>query len=203
MVPQAGTFFLTVELKMAQRFEFSDELVGERFLDNWTLAENFLEAWEKVCAPGDGIEHAQFSISDTRMFLAVSSAYQDIARYKDYHQTSPETQKLDATKRCAFLVKWILKFKPINIVRPPRLSDDDPGSLDQFELINEDFAIFLAEVHMSEDLGLDFEFSELKRTQIMYDMVYREIGADGWMAFFQLVKDCSPNFAECAFIETV
>lgn len=181
-------------------FEFSEATIRERFLDHWEFAEAFLEAYLTSWETADGIANAQLSISKTRLFFAVSSAYQDIARYKNYHQPDPENQRLDATKRCAFLIKWLLRFRPINLVTDVRVDEADPVALDLFELVNENFAIFVAETHLSAEIQVDFIFSEAKRKELLYKMLYRDVGVDGWMSFFQLVKECFPNYQNCGFI---
>lgn len=168
------------------RFQFSKDYVVKKYLDHWGLAEDFcthfLEAF--------GVKSGMAEIDPRRLKLAVESAYQDIARYKDFHQKDPATELLDCTKRCAFLLKWIIKFKPIEI----RNVDFENETLDYVELVNETFALYLFDVHLSDELKFDVGIAQSKIHQFAYDLLYRQISTDGWIAIFQLLKDtCFPQ----------
>lgn len=163
-------------------FEFSRAYIISRFKEHWGLAEEFCEAFLSAFGLRSDI-----AIVDTRKLkFAIDSAYQDIARYKDYHQKNPEEDLLDCTKRCAFLVKWILKFKPIVLI-DANITDDD---VDYIELVNEAFCLYLFEIHLSSEISFDIMISEDKVRHLAYDMMYRNITVDGWISIFTLFKEC-------------
>lgn len=166
----------------AQVFEFDTAYIIDRYLEHWDLAEEFCEAFmTSLDLPVD------YAVVDVRRLkFAVESAYQDIARYKQYHQENPQTDLLDCTKRCAYLLKWIVKFKPI----ATRGDDIDNEQLDFAELINEAFALYLFDIHLSDEIGEDIGLSILKVQQLAYDLMYRQISVDGWISIFQMLKDC-------------
>jgi hypothetical protein len=163
-------------------FEFSREYIKERFLEHWTLAEQF----GCVFLESNGVPPDLFEVDTRRLKFAVESAYQDIARYKDYHQEDPANSLLDCTKRCAYLVKWIVRFKPI-VVKNVQFENED---LDYVELINEAFVMFLFDLHLSDEVQRDVGLTEPKIQHFAYDLLYRQISVDGWIAIFQLLKDC-------------
>ena len=72
------------------------------------------------------------------------SAMDDIWRYKVYHLRDPD-KKSDAVKRAAYFTKWIVRFRPIHVIRPLKSS----GFLASFKkdnktlMLNEGFAISL------------------------------------------------------------
>jgi hypothetical protein len=179
-------------------FEFQPEYIKARFLDHWILAEQFCPPF----AGSFGLSDDCFMISTRKLKLVIESAYQDIARYKQYHQDDPYNERLDCTKRCAFLLKWLVRFKPIQLAD----SDIETEQLDYAELINEAFALYLFDIHLSDELGMDVCLSEQKTQQFAYDLLYRQISVDGWIAIFQLIKEaCTPeNLASSApFIENL
>lgn len=163
-------------------FQFSKEYIKERYLEHWGFAEQFGEAFAFEL----GADPNSVFIDARKLKFAVESTYQDIARYKDYHHENPETDKLDCTKRCAYFIKWIVKFKPIGLVRG-EISDD---SLDYVELVNEAFALYLFDLHLSDEMNLEVAISVEKARQFAYDLMYRNISVDGWIAIFTLIKDC-------------
>lgn len=163
-------------------FEFSKEYIKERFLEHWELAEDFGEHFASAL----GAKPGSVFVDTRKLKFSVESTYQDIARYKDYHQKSPEKDRLDCTKRCSFFIKWLGKFKPIS-VSSNEITDD---SLDYVELVNEAFSLYLFEQHLSEETGVEIVLSEVKARQFAYDLMYRQISVDGWIAILQLIKEC-------------
>lgn len=170
-------------------FEFSQGTIDERLADHWQFAEDFVEGIKNDEAHPRSNVH--FVISRRRMKLAIESAYQDIARYKNYHQRDPWNEQLDCVKRCAYLIKWIVVFKPILVVGDDGADPDiDAESLDDLEILNEFFAIYLFELHLSDEIDKDVALSDGKTRELAYDLLYRQITVDGWIAVLQLIKDC-------------
>lgn len=171
------------------KFEFSKSTITNRFVNHWELADDFIEGFlsdKKHTRPGTKI-----IVNKRRLYLAIESTYQDIARYKNYHQDDPWNDPLDCVKRCAYIVKWIIKFKPLAAEAEDRENPDIANiHLDELEIINELFAIYLFEFHLSNEVDIDVVLSEDKQFELAYDLIYRQISVDGWIAIFQLFKDC-------------
>jgi hypothetical protein len=182
-------------------FEFTIEEMQKRVVDHWEFADDFIDAY--TTAYGIDQLESRIVVNRRRLAMATESAYQDIARYKIYHQRDPWNSKLDSVKRSAYLSKWICRFKPLVVIsasgHDPDLNDEE---LDDVELVNEFFCIFLFETHLSQEIGYDVGLSDRKGAEFAYDLLYRVIGVDGWIAIFQLVKDCChPKFSKsCSFI---
>ncbi|PBB90306.1 hypothetical protein CK215_23315 [Mesorhizobium sp. WSM3864] len=184
-------------------FRYTKEEMRDHFIGIWELAEDFVELIVSNKPVGDDVK---IVVSPRRLYLAVESTYQDIARYKNYHQKDPFHEKLDCTKRCAFLMKWIPRLKPIQIIpeSPSFAGVDDDGfahlsdnSYDDLELLNELFALYLFELNLSAEVKLGVGISEEKLRQLAYDLLYRDISRNGWIAILQLFKDCCyPKFVK-------
>jgi hypothetical protein len=183
-------------------FEFPKEQIQQRIVDHWEFADDFREAFLDVqnVDPNEN----QIVVSQRRMAMATESAYQDIARYKNYHQKDPSNTKLDSVKRSAYLAKWMCRFKPLMVVSAIG-SDPDirDKNIDELELVNEFFCLYLFEVHLSQEVGFDIALSDRKGAELAYDLLYRGISVEGWIAIFQLIKDCCfPKFIKSTpFIE--
>lgn len=170
-------------------FQFSQSVIDARVVDCWEMADDFIE---RVFSPASlGDDSIELAVSPRRLKIAVESAMQDIARYKNYHQSNPWKQKLDCTKRCAYLTKWLNRYKPI-VIKGFDTDDDhvDPNVLDMLQITNEMFCLYVFEVHLSEEINKDVALSEGKLYELAYDLLYRDIGPDGWIAIYQLIKDC-------------
>jgi hypothetical protein len=178
-----------VQTQKSERFEFSDTEIDQRIADHWEFAEDFTQSM--LDTRPDLEDKIDFVVNRRRLKIATSSAYQDIARYKDYHQKDPWNDNLDCVKRSAFLLKWVLKIKPIQIIGDNGIDADiSQFGIDDLETINEMFALYLFELHLSDEIGTDIALSEQKMAELSYDLLYREISVDGWIAIFQMVKDC-------------
>lgn len=168
---------------MAERFEFSDALLQERFVDHWGLADKYRQRLEKEF-------DIKTELSVRRLYLTIISAYKDIERYKNFHQDDPHTQRSDAVKRASYLAKWLCRLKPLSIC------ESDDGKFDLFNtaidkttLINELFALFLATVHLSVDVKRDFLIGPDKAYEIAYEMLFRHLSEDSYMLVFQMLVD--------------
>ncbi len=164
-------------------FEFTREEIHERYVTIGVLASQFVDA----LATRTGIDNFIW-LNERKLFLALQSALQDVARYKAYHQERPLEQKSDAIKRSAFMIKWLMRFKPVELGSK---SDDriEDSNIDTLILANAMFALTTAEANLSADAGAEFEYTPEKKYDLAYDLVYRDIGADGWMAILQLTME--------------
>jgi hypothetical protein len=169
-------------------FEFDPTDVRRRCGDTWEIAEEFVK--NILTNPPWANSNAKLLVNGRRLFLAVESAYQDIARYKNYHQIDPWNEKLDCVKRSAYMTKWIVKIKPIILIGND--GDEVPiedDSSDTLELVNELFALYLFEQYLSFEISRDVALSIDKAWELAYDLLFRNISVDGWIAIFQLFKD--------------
>ena len=179
-----------------RHFEYSSAEIDDRFVDHWEFADDFIVGF--LSAPEREESKLQVDVNPRRLRLAIASAYKDIARYKNFHQDDPWTERLDCVKRAAYLVKWIMQVKPIAVTGIEDTGQDIENSeLDEVEIINELFAIHLFELHLSDEIEKNIALSDDKLFELAYDLIYRHISVDGWIAIFQLIKDCcSPKIAK-------
>lgn len=177
-------------------FEYSAEEINDRFVDHWEFADDFLAGF--LAAPEREDSKLQIEVNPRRLRLAIASAYKDIARYKNFHQDDPWKERLDCVKRSAYLVKWIMQVKPIAVSGLDGDAQDiENAELDEVEIINELFAIHLLELHLSDEIEKNIALSDDKLFELAYDLIYRHISVDGWIAVFQLIKDCcSPKIVK-------
>lgn len=69
--------------------------------------------------------------------------------------------------------------------------------IDELEIINELFVLYLFELHLSDEMKINLALSESKAFQLAYDLLYRQVNVDGWISIFQLIKDCCyPKFVK-------
>ena len=177
------------ELSMPEKFEFSKEVIESRYLDHWYLAENFQEQTEENFS-------IQTTVDSRRLFASIYSAYEDIARYKNYHLTNPAKQKSDAVKRTAFLTKWICRFKPI-LVEGGSCSVEELREKTQIDcglLVNELFALYVTTVNLSVQIGRDFALTEEKQYDIAYDLLFRHINEDSLLMAYQAILEHVSDF---------
>lgn len=198
------------------KFEYAQEDIDGYFVTAWDLAESFIEGIYSDSERDLG--NIEIYIDTRRLFLAIDSTYQDIARYKNYHQEDPWEERLDCTKRCGYFMKWIPKFKPIVVRLHKRDASEDPVSAnaslepmeedvfndemenqetDELQVLNEMFVIYLFELHLSDEIEDDIVLSEKKIKEWAYDLLYRNISRDGWINILQTIKECcTPEIIE-------
>lgn len=185
-------------------FTFTKEQVQEIYLDHALMAQDFLSAIEKNSVSAGTDEAVSFSINRRRLYLAIESAYQDIARYKNYHQDEPIKGKLDATKRGAYLIKWVNKFKPIDAKVGKEFEPNlEIEGFDIFENINEYLALYFCENHLSYEVGIDLAFSQDKIHEFIYYLLYRELNEHSWIAILQLLKDSCKCIDQVDFLRKI
>ena len=155
----------------------SDDILNDRYSDNYGYAKIFLEEWHKLAT------RPKMKINANALFLAIKSAYDDIYRYKHYHLDHGEEQRSNGVKRAAYLCKWIRKFKPIEY--------SDHATVDSIHdisglLVNADFSQFIARAHIAADKGgHHFQFSNRYLRELLYDLTYRELNGDALLHIFQ------------------
>jgi hypothetical protein len=186
----------TLEEVKKRHFEYSAEEINDRFVDHWEFADDFITGF--LAAPERENSKLQIDVNPRRLRLAIASAYKDIARYKNFHQDDPWTERLDCVKRSSYLVKWIVQVKPVTVTGLDGDAQDiENFELDEIEIINELFAIHLYELHLSDEIYKNIALSDDKLFELAYDLIYRHVSVDGWIAVFQLIKDCcSPKIVK-------
>jgi hypothetical protein len=166
---------------MADLFEFTPAELEDRFVDHFKLARDYADAIGQEF-------NVSIGISKRRLYLTIISAYEDIARYKNYHLDDPFHQKSDAIKRASYLTKWICRFKPL-VVQEGTLDDIASANIDKTLIVNELFALHLAAVHLSVDAKRNFIISEIKSYEIAYEMMFRHLSEDSYLLVFQMIMD--------------
>ena len=92
--------------------------------------------------------------------FVVSMTY-DIARFIDFHDTP---DGIDKYKRAAYQTRWLTKIKPISAVGAPSTTSESLAA----SLLNELYAVFVAEVVLDQKFPKDF----VKR--LLYELYYRD-----------------------------
>jgi hypothetical protein len=167
---------------MAERFEFSLDELRTRFVDHWNLAETYCHEIGQEFG-------VKAEISVRRLYLTIITTYEDIARYKNFHLDDPFTQKSDAIKRASYLAKWLCRFKPLYVGEGSSENEIDSVEFDKTVIVNELFALHLAAIHLSVDVGRDFVIADEKAYEIAYEMMFRHLSEDSYMLIFQMFRD--------------
>jgi hypothetical protein len=128
---------------------------------------------------------------DPLVIMAISqSALDDIWRYKVFHLR--DAKKLsNGVKRAAYFVKWIVRFRPIYVLRPTS-SSLFLGTFDKNDstfFANESFAISfalntLATEAMIPKIGLNPELWG----NLLYDLHYRDMSGDALIQLFGVLE---------------
>jgi len=158
-------------------------VLREHFADHYTWAQIYINEINKNY-------QTTLYCNPAALYVAVKSAYDDIERYKLYHQENPIGQKSNSVKRVAYLIKWIVKTRPIQYQSGEDLKNAIPF------IANAGYALALARAHMAAEVRREFHFTLNKEMEIIYDLSYREITGDGLLAIFQnfydIILDKSP-----------
>jgi hypothetical protein len=119
------------------------------------------------------------------------SAMDDIWRYKIYHLRHPN-KKSNSVKRAAYFSKWVVRLRPIYVVRPLEESDFEK-SFDKGDytlLANEAFALFFALTTLATEAGVPkISLTPNFMGRLLYDLHYRLFTDDALLEFFQLIHD--------------
>jgi hypothetical protein len=121
------------------------------------------------------------------LYDALISTYEDIQRYKDWHQDDPANQKSDSIKRAAYFTKWLIRLHPIWVEhkRPYRPSRDDTPLL-----LNEKFTLRWAFANLGFELGQKFPVPTKRHLfDLLYLLHYRSVTDDALIQIFQLMYD--------------
>lgn len=163
---------------------FIEELVGEARLDARKAHYN-----------------ATFHINRKLVYDIVISTYIDIARHKEFHFDNPRTKKSDAVKRAAYFTKWIVRFRPIQILLKESVSDPNTEN-DAPVLLNELLAMEWGICCIAQDAGLsDLMLKRKSRTNLLYDLHFRDLNVDGLLAMYQLISDIAKTGQENPVLE--
>lgn len=157
---------------------FSADYLGRVF-------DNFYVFARLVCEDLKGINAGADIYPDPAALLSVHySAYMDIARYKEYHLAEPTLKKSDAVKRSGYFCKWIIKIRPLMVKRS---SKSDPTK-DSCLLVNEYLALNWMLDNLAQEVGVKrIKLSVKAQFELLYDLQYRELTADGLLAIAQLI----------------
>lgn len=132
---------------------------------------------------------AVFHINPKLVFDVIVSTYIDIARHKEFHFDDPRAKKSDAVKRAAYFTKWIVRFRPIQILSKESVSDPNPDNEAPL-LLNELLAMEWSICCIAQDASLSNLMLKRKaRTNLLYDLHFRDLNVDGLLALYQMISD--------------
>lgn len=157
-------------------FVVDPAFIRDRYIEHFTYAMDFAERFNK--------EHGcDVAVDADALYVAVTSAYDDIERYKQYHLEKPITQKSNCVKRAAYLVKWINRFKPLRVRQITTDSGASPNLLPF--LANIYYSFTIARSHLETESKKSFHFTNGQIHKMAYDLSFREVGGDSLLALFQ------------------
>lgn len=86
--------------------EISDQITDDKIIRKMGVISDTFNDLKSSLRIGNGLQ-----LCDSTLLLAVRSYFYDVLRYKYFHNTP----LIDGNKQAAFLVKWILKMRPVHI----------------------------------------------------------------------------------------
>jgi hypothetical protein len=166
-----------------KEIEKREATTKQRYQDISASCETFIESMRDEYKKVSGIQSIQCDFAI--LYDVVRSAYDDIWRYKDYHLTNPNKQRSNSIKRAAYLTKWLVRLRPILIVRDTDHFSPKDGTI----LLNEAFAIFISLIYIADELCVDaLRLTPEVANDFLYDLHYREISDDALLSFYQLIS---------------
>ena len=149
----------------------------DRFIFLRKLFDKFKKNFERKW-PGTVLE-----ISDRVVFSLVNSMSDDVERMQNYHGIKHK----DDIKRAAFMVKWILRTRPVF-----SNNHNGHGYSDKLVLANEMFAVFAALSVLEWPVLI---LSEVIWKNCYYTLHYRNFEEGLFMLFLQAIRPTTPGAA--------
>lgn len=143
----------------------------------YSLLREFAIKFEK----GMGDENGSTILIDYDALWNLSRSYvDDVGRYAAYH----ETEVPDQARRCAYMVKWLMKFRPIVVMD---IKDRKKEEIRTVALMaNELFALMCVSGMMEFDWN---DISERMRTILLYSLRHRYNSEDTYILFFAQIHN--------------
>jgi hypothetical protein len=137
--------------------------VTERFESIDTLYTQFIKSDKNKEL--NGFVHLNKSL----LYIAVKSYFSDIYRFKLYSNS----KLANTEKKCAYLIKWISKIKPIQIYPHVELKDISTEII----YVNSEFALYIGMIFFYLKKGINiFKFiSKEFYKELLYTCFYRDI----------------------------
>ena len=101
------------------------------------------------------------------LFKAIESYFKELDRTKCFHNID----FADEHKKAAFTIKWLVKFRPVQLIP----SCDDDSITSEHLLVNEVFAVFLAFVFLKVNALAISNVSVNYLDNLIYTLHYRDI----------------------------
>ncbi len=119
------------------------------------------------------------------------SAMDDIWRYKMYHLRD-RTKRSDAIKRAAYFVKWIVRLRPLSMIRPldaDQFAVEFDKEHDYSLLLNESFAVIFAMTTIATECAISkITLTPQLMSNLLYDLHYRVLSDDALMTVFSMIR---------------
>jgi hypothetical protein len=160
---------------------FSENEIKGRYLDLFEIAEEFCLNFN------EGANPPLVEVDPALLYMVVVATYDDISRYKAFHLTDPTTQRSNAVKRAAYATKWILHFDPLIFPTMGHASGTSGHTHDA--LANAIFAMHISLSNLQQFTGVKFDLSQKLYYDLLYDLVYRQLGSDALMLIYDMVCD--------------
>jgi hypothetical protein len=132
---------------------FSDESIAKRCDELCELFDDIKGYY------GRALPSVEISLDESRLFLAVTAYFHDVARHKWWHYrdtADPSLARINAGKKAALMCYWLNKIAPAYVVRTrPSDPDIDPLTglpVDISLLLNAHYALHTASIYLGHRL---------------------------------------------------
>ena len=141
--------------------------------------ETLLTLYKKQFVEGLNEERAKFLyLSKELLHCAVNAYFDDICKYKAY----AGSEYADRHKQAAFTMKWLSRFKPIQIKEGAKIDT-------AYLTINESFAIFAGLMFI--DLSISQNLTKTFYKHLVYTLTYRNLEGRGLATLLYLMEIAS------------
>jgi len=138
-------------------------------------------------APAANDPHIEISLNRLILVNLVTSYFYDIERLKAFHGYP----KINEEKKAGYLVKWIVKAKPIQFSYAGDGAALSESTASYLSILNETFALLVGAAYAELKLSILFKDDAAKnRSQMMiYHLLYRRADPNYIALYFNLLRD--------------
>lgn len=155
----------------------------ERELAEYQIHERMIllkSLYNRLMDKYDIVVRSQVSFNDGLLYAAVRSYYDDIYRFKNYSNS----EWADSHKQAGYTIKWLAKFRPIQINLP---QSPMPNVL--FKL-NATYAIFVGLTFLKSETEIKLSAEYLDH--LIYTLTFRNLSGKQLSSLFYLLE-CNAN----------
>lgn len=161
---------------------YSPKQIGQRCAEILEIFDDLKRTYEKLLA---GVT---LHIDEERLHMAVTAYFHDVCRYKWWHYraTKPRQERLNGSKKAAFLCYWLNKIAPVSVERTTPASHAlDPVTklpLDMSLIANTHFALHAAQVYFG------YKLSQRTLSALIYQLHWRDATVKTLLLIFDVFE---------------